>query len=27
MIRKSGNYFCGKIMLKQLILRAFCSTM
>ena len=26
MIRKSGNHFCGKIMLKQLILREFFST-
>jgi hypothetical protein len=26
MIRKSGNHFCDKIMLKQLILRAFFST-
>ena len=24
MIRKSGNHFCGKIMLKQLISRASC---
>jgi hypothetical protein len=26
MIRKSGNHFCGKIMLKPLILREFLST-
>jgi hypothetical protein len=26
MIRKSGNHFCDKIMLKQLILREFFST-
>jgi hypothetical protein len=25
MIAKSGNHFCGKIMLKQLILREFFS--
>jgi hypothetical protein len=26
MIRKSGNHFCGKIMLKQLIWSEFIST-